>query len=98
MKKNNSVKVYIYQNKENINFINFDINDENDTIGNLLSTYLTANNEVFYAGYIIEHPLKKNFILKVQLKENNSVENIILKITEIIDLLLSYCNDISKEI
>lgn len=98
MKKNNSIKVYIYQNKENINFINFDINDENDTIGNLLSTYLTANNEVFYAGYIIEHPLKKNFILKVQLKENNSVENIIAKITEIIDLLLSYCNDISKEI
>ena len=98
MKKNNSVKVYIYQNKENINFINFDINDENDTIGNLLSTYLTANNEVFYSGYIIEHPLKKNFILKVQLKENNSVENIIAKNTEIIDLLLSYCNDISKEI
>jgi DNA-directed RNA polymerase subunit L len=98
MKKNNSIKIYIYQNKENINFINFDINDENDTIGNLLSTYLTADKEVLYAGYIIEHPLKKNFILKVQLKENNSVENIILKITETIDLLLSYADDITKDI
>jgi DNA-directed RNA polymerase subunit L len=98
MKKNNSVKLYIYQNKENTNFINFDINDENDTLGNLFSTYLTSDKDVFFAGYIIEHPLKKNFILKIQLKENNSVENIILKITEIIDLLLSYCNDISKDI
>ena len=98
MKKNNSTKLYIYQNKENTNFINFDINDENDTLGNLFSTYLTADKDVFFAGYIIEHPLKKNFILKIQLKENNSVENIILKITEIIDLLLGYCNDISKDI
>jgi DNA-directed RNA polymerase subunit L len=98
MKKTNSVKLYIYQNKENTNFINFDINDENDTLGNLFATYLTDDKDVFFAGYIIEHPLKKNFILKIQLKENNSVENIILKITEIIDLLLSYCNDISKEI
>jgi DNA-directed RNA polymerase subunit L len=98
MKKNNSTKLYIYQNKENINFINFDINDENDTLGNLFATYLTANNDVFFAGYIIDHPLKKNFILKIQLKENNSVENIILKITEIIDLLLSYCNDINNDI
>ena len=98
MQKNNSVKIYIYQNKENINFINFDINDENDTLGNLFATYLTADKDVFFAGYIIEHPLKKNFILKIQLKENNSVENIISKITEIIDLLLSYCNDISKDI
>jgi DNA-directed RNA polymerase subunit L len=98
MKKNNSVKLYIYQNKENINFINFDINDENDTIGNLLATYLTEDKDVFFAGYIIEHPLKKNFILKIQLKENNSVENIILKLTEVINLLLSYCSDISKDI
>jgi DNA-directed RNA polymerase subunit L len=98
MKKTNSVKLYIYQNKENTNFINFDINDENDTIGNLLATYLTEDKNVFFAGYIIEHPLKKNFILKIQLKENNSVENIILKMTETIDLLLSYCNDISKDI
>jgi DNA-directed RNA polymerase subunit L len=98
MKKTNSIKLYIYQNKENTNFINFDINDENDTLGNLLATYLTADKDVFFAGYIIEHPLKKNFILKIQLKENNSVENIILKMTETIDLLLSYCSDISKDI
>ena len=98
MKKTNSVKLYIYQNKENTNFINFDINDENDTLGNLFATYLTEDKDVFFAGYIIEHPLKKNFILKIQLKENNSVENIILKITEIIDLLLGYCNDINKDI
>ena len=98
MKKTNSVKLYIYQNKENTNFINFDINDENDTLGNMLATYLTADKDVFFAGYIIEHPLKKNFILKIQLRENNSVENIILKITEIIDLLLGYCNDINKDI
>ena len=93
----NNIDILDLQLQEYIQIEN-DINDENDTLGNLLATYLTADKDVFFAGYIIEHPLKKNFILKIQLKENNSVENIILKMTEVIDLLLSYCNDISKDI
>jgi DNA-directed RNA polymerase subunit L len=98
LRNENSNKLYIYQNKENINFIIFDINDENDTIGNLFATYLSDDNEVLYSGYIIEHPLKENILLKIQLKENNTVENMILKITNLIDFLLNNCNDLFKDI
>jgi len=94
MKNSDSDKVFIYQNKEDTNFIIFDINNENDTIGNLLSTYLTDDNDVLYSGYIIEHPLKKNFLLKIQLKENNSLENIIKKMDEKLDYLIKIATDI----
>ena len=96
IKNSDSKKLFIYQNKEDTNFIIFDINDENDTIGNLLSTYLTDDKDVFYAGYIIEHPLKKNFLLKIQLKENNSLENIIIKMEEKLDYLISICTEIQS--
>ncbi len=93
-----SEKVFISRNKDNSDFIVFDIQDENDTIGNLLSSYLTYDKDVFYAGYIIEHPLKRNFLLKMKLKDDNTFENIIKKLTETIDKLLKIVSSIHKEI
>jgi len=63
-----------------------------------LSSYLTYDKDVFYAGYIIEHPLKRNFLLKMKLKDDNTFENIIKKLTETIDKLLKIVSSIHKEI
>ena len=57
----NSSKISIKNNNLNdIDFYYFVIEDENETIGELLTTYCTSDKNISYCGYIIEHPLKKN--------------------------------------
>ena len=36
----------------------FIFNDEEDTIGNLLSQYLLDRENIYYVGYVIPHPLE----------------------------------------
>ena len=88
----------IIRNIDISNFYSFLIDNENDTIGNLLSTYITYDKNVMYCGYIIEHPLKKNIILKIQLKEDNNIENIIKTICDNIDIITQILDDIKSEL
>jgi len=89
-KNKNSTKVLL-NNETQLDFYDFSLEDENETIGNILSTYLLNDDNIYYCGYLIEHPLKKNIILRIKLKENNSIENIIdvidKNISKIIDIL-----------
>ena len=62
-----------------------------------MSTYITYDKNVFYCGYVIEHPLKKNFLFKIKLNENNNLENILLIIEENIDYINDILNSIDKE-
>jgi DNA-directed RNA polymerase subunit L len=84
--------------QENPDFFTFLIDDENDTIGNLLSSYIAYNENVFYCGYMIEHPLKKNITLKIKLNNNNTLENVISLICENIDYINTLLNTIMNEI
>jgi predicted helicase len=86
------------ENNENPDFFYFLINNENETLGNLLSTYITYAKNVFYCGFVIEHPLKKNFLFKIKLNENNNLENILLVIEENIDYINDILNSIEKEV
>ena len=84
---------------ENMDFFDFTIDDENETIGNLLSTYIAYSKDVAYCGFLIEHPLKKNIILRIKLIESmNNLENNILMIESTIDYLVSLLNKIKMEI
>lgn len=83
---------------DNLDFFYFLFDEENDTIGNLLQSYINNNQNIFYCGYIIEHPLKVNFLLKTKLKENNNYENIILVIEDSIDEIISILNEINDNI
>lgn len=94
----NSKKVIYLEEEFDDNFFIFMINDENETIGNLLTTYLSSNEKVFYAGYLIEHPLKKSLNLKVKLNNEHSLENIISTITIIIDYIYNILNDMVNEL
>ena len=96
IKNNKSKKITLLQ--KNNEFYNFLIDNENETIGNLLSTYLSYDKEVFYCGYIIEHPLKKNIILKIKLNNDNNLENIIFIIESNINTILDILEKIKSEL
>lgn len=93
----NSKKVTILDNYENPDIYQFLIDNENETIGNLLSSYLTYDPNVFFVGYVIEHPLKKNILLRLKLIENNSEENNIIYINKYIKYLIDIINKIKSE-
>jgi DNA-directed RNA polymerase subunit L len=95
----NSTK--IRERSTNDEFYYFVIDEENETLGELLSTYIMDDERVFYCGYVIEHPLKKNILLKIKLKDDNfndNIKNIILVITDKINYLIELLNKIMKDI
>lgn len=96
-KDKNSKKVISKDMDDQDCFI-FIIDNENETIGNLLSTYITYIENVLYSGFVIEHPLKKNILLKIKLKDNNNLENILLLIDNNINTLINILNNILKDI
>ena len=53
----------------------FTIPNEDDTLGNLLQSYLLDDDNVNYAAYDIIHPLQKSLIIRMSLKNNNTLEN-----------------------
>lgn len=96
-KNEKSKKIQLIEDSENQDFFNFIIDNENETLGNLLSTYLTYDKNTFYCGYVIEHPLNNNISFKIKLKENNNLENILLLINEKIDYIINLLNIIGSE-
>jgi len=97
LRNKKSKKVSLLDNDVNPDFFDFLIDHENETIGNLLSTYITYNPNVFYCGYVIEHPLKNNIILRIKLKENNSLDNNIKIIEDNILFLTNLLDNILSE-
>jgi len=99
LRNKKSKKITLVENIENPDFYDFSIDGENETIGNLLSTYMTYNKDVSYCGYLIEHPLKKNIILRIKLNQSmNNLENNIIMIENTIDYLIDLLNKIRSEI
>jgi DNA-directed RNA polymerase subunit L len=88
--KNDEEKVIIDESKVNFDAFDFTIFDENDTLGNLIQSYLYEDNSVDYAGYYIPHPLDNKMIIRTSLKEKNNKENNI-------KLLLKHINEIIKK-
>lgn len=93
-----SKKITILDNDdENNEFTRFLIDHENDTIGNLLSSYVSFHKDIFYCGYLIEHPLKNNIIFKIKLKKDNNINNIINVINSVINDLIKLSDNILNE-
>jgi len=96
LKNNKSKKINLLNTADE--FYNFLIDNENETIGNLLSSYLSYEKEVFYCGYIIEHPLKKNIILRIKLNNDNNIENIIFTIDNSINMIIDLLEILKSEL
>ena len=48
-------------------FYYFLLKDENDTMGNIFSSYLLDNKDIKYCGYNIIHPLKNDISVKIKI-------------------------------
>jgi len=82
---------YTYENE----YYLFDINDENDTIGNLFSSYLLDESSILYSGYIFEHPLKNNIIFKI--KTDKKKEDLLKIMNNNIDKIIKLLKDLEKQ-
>jgi DNA-directed RNA polymerase subunit L len=63
-----------------------------------MSTYMSYYENVFYCGYVIEHPLNNNIIFKIKLKENNTLENAIILIEQCFTMLIDILEKIIAEL
>ena len=77
-------------------FYFFMIKDENDTLGNLVTSYLMDNSNIEYSGYNIEHPLKNEIIIKIKI--NGKKEQLFKIINTTIDDIISMVSTLKKEI
>jgi DNA-directed RNA polymerase subunit L len=93
-----SKKISLIYNNDNPDFFEFLIDHENETVGNLMSTYMSYYENVFYCGYVIEHPLNNNIIFKIKLKENNTLENAIILIEQCFTMLIDILEKIIAEL
>ena len=90
-------KINSYQDKlKDFEFTNgfyiLNLENENATLGNLVSSYINDEKEILFSGYIIEHPLYENVIFKIKtelnkddlikliIKNNNYLKEIINKL------------------
>lgn len=87
-------KVDYFKDKlDDLEFVNsfFELRlyESNDTIGNLISSYLLDVDEISYSGYLIEHPLKNEvlFKFKTSLNKKSLIDKIKIKLKEINGLL-----------
>lgn len=84
----NSEKVILEKNRKMEEVYDLFFQDENDTLGNILSQYLCEEENVAYVGYRIPHPLKYEMVMKIRLKENNTREGVIEAYEAVIDKVI----------
>ncbi len=70
------------------------VNEETETLGNLLSDYVGLDENVSYSGYVLKHPLYRKIILRCLLKNDNTEENVI----EVYKQTVKKINDILDDI
>lgn len=71
------------------------LNNENDTIGNLFTTYLLDNKEINYCGYNIVHPLKNDIFIKIKI--DGKKDKLYKIIEQTIDQLINMTEKLKKE-
>jgi DNA-directed RNA polymerase subunit L len=88
MNLKNSEKISIIKNKKSDEVFDVIFMEENDTLGNILSEYLSIDDEVKYVGYRLIHPLKYEMHMKIVLNKNNDKEHIAKKYIETMNKIL----------
>ena len=93
---NNKSKFNIKKANTKMDCFDITILDENDTIGNLLTTYLLNEKNVEYASYKIPHPLHNKLLLRIKCK-NNTIEEIMKIIDKTIKNIVDLLNTMKTE-
>ena len=76
-------------------FYYFLIKDENDTIGNLFTSYLLDDKLIEYSGYNIDHPLKNEIMVKIKINGNKDL--LFKTINTTIDNIISMISTLKKD-
>lgn len=94
-KNKDKFKISLGNNK----FESYDIElyNENDTIGNLLTSYMLDDKNVKFCGYKIPHPLKKILIIRISLEKDNTMNNVLKLIHNTIEHLVKMIDTMKKE-
>lgn len=93
-------KIEFYQEKiedytlEN-GFYLLSLNHENDTLGNLISSYINDEKDISFSGYNIEHPLYE--VVKLKIKTELSKEKLIELLTKKNKFLIDLIDKFMKE-
>jgi DNA-directed RNA polymerase subunit L len=63
--------------KSDVKFLAYDFifENESDTLGNIVQTYILKNKKVKMSGYLVPHRLKNILIIRMALKKDNTLEN-----------------------
>ena len=97
IKSNTNLKVSINRADFNLESYDFLILDEDDTFGNIITSYLLKNSKIKFAGYDIPHPLDNKLIVRTSLEGNNSKEDNIKIFIDTIDIVIKIIDDVNKE-
>lgn len=73
------------------------VKNETDTLGNLVSAYMGIREEVYYSGYVIPHPLKREVLFKIKLQEKNDVDTIFQLYANVVGEIIELMEDVKKE-
>ena len=76
-------------------FYYFLLKDENDTMGNIFSSYLLDNKDIKYCGYNIIHPLKND--ISVKIKIDGKKDKLMKIINDTIVELITMTEKLKKE-
>ena len=90
-------KISVSKADFNLESYDFKILDEDDTIGNLLTSYMLDDNKIEFSGYDIPHPLDNILIIRTSLKNNNTIENNINVFKNNIDKIVDIIDNVRKE-
>jgi DNA-directed RNA polymerase subunit L/regulator of replication initiation timing len=93
----NESKVTISPSKVNFKAIDFLIENENDTLGNLITAYITKKPEIIYCGYCKEHPLIPKMIIRLSLEDEENISAYIQFMKKSINELIEYIQQIRQE-
>jgi DNA-directed RNA polymerase subunit L len=75
LEKNLKEKVELVKADTSYQAFDFNIFDEDDTLGNLIDTYLELNTKIRANGYVIPHPFDNLLVIRTQLKSSNTLKN-----------------------
>ena len=95
--ENDTEKIKVERADYNIETYDFVIYNEDDTLGNLLNSYLIEDSNIKFVGYDIPHPLDKILIIRQGLINNNSIENNINLFKKYIDIIINIIDNMDKE-
>ena len=90
-------KVSIKRADFNLESYDFVILDEDDTFGNIITSYLLKDSRVKFAGYDIPHPLDNKLVVRTSVGGSNSKEENIKVFTDCLDTVTKIIDDVEKE-